>query len=153
MALNMAGYTRPKREFDIGADRPLKFTELSLGDYAAFSAWVAEQRDINASRHSEKIKQLARDIEGIDPLVLLEKLCSPPTDEEIEHAETTPEGIGYLIYLSLKYAYPEISHIEAMQVVPIGMIAEVIQFIMPKKDGDPANPKKAPAKRTQARKR
>lgn len=128
MSINLEGFTRKKKKITLGG-KEFVFSELSLLDFVKFRARIIEQRDETKGKRRERLIAEAEKIGGIDPLKLLEQLDKPPTDEEIEAEMETFDGLGYLAYLSLKYAYPEITIEDVMSIVSIDNIEQIASVI------------------------
>ncbi len=131
--LNLEGFVPKRTTIKIGT-KEFIFRELSIADLAKFRArLVGEREKINKERRERLIEDAAK-IEGIDPMELLKYSDSSVSDEELEQQMETIEGIGYLAYLSLKYALPEVSLEDAMNIVSPGIIEEITKAMFPMED-------------------
>ncbi len=128
MGIKLDGYVRKHKDIKLGG-KDWTFSELSLSDFARFRAWVVEQREKNKDKRRERLIGEAKKIGGIDPLKLLEQLDKPLTDDEVETEMETVDGMGFLAYLSLKYAYPEVTLENAMDIITIDSIPLVAEVI------------------------
>jgi hypothetical protein len=138
--INLEGFVRKHKTINIGG-KDWVFSELTIADFAKFRAEVVEKKEKNKDKRRQRLIAEAEKIGGVDPLKLLEKLDAPVTDNEIEAEMDTIEGMGYLMFLSLKYHYPEISKEEAMSLIGISNIEEIASVIVPfesKKKQSPA---------------
>ncbi len=136
----LEGYVRKTRIIKLGG-KDFKFSELSLGDLARFRARIVEQREATRQERKSKLIKDAKDIEGITPEMILDLLEKPISDEEIEAEMETIDGLGFLAYLSLKYALPEITLEEVLQMVTLETIEPISEILI---SGDK---KKLPTKR------
>lgn len=134
MAINLEGFVRKHKEIEIGKKKWV-FSELTIADFAKFTARIVRGREKTRDERRNRLIEDAKKIGDVDPMKLLEKLDKPPTDEEIEAEMDTVEGMGYMIYLSLKYHYPEIKEEEAIALVGIGDIEEITSAILPVVEG------------------
>lgn len=120
---------RKTKKIKIG-DKDYTFAKITLADMAAFSAWVKENRRKNIETRKKRMLEEAEKIGGIDPMELLKELERPPTDDEIEQEMYTVEGLGFLVYKSLQPAYPEKSLKDAMELIEMDKVAEIMTFIV-----------------------
>lgn len=131
--LDLSGFV-PKRTKIVIGTKEFIFRELSIADLAKFRArLVSEREKINKERRERLIEDAAK-IEGIDPMELLKYSDSSISDEELEQQMETIEGIGYLAYLSLKYAHPEVSLEDVMNIVSPGLIESITKAMLPMED-------------------
>lgn len=131
--INLEGYVRKHTKIKIGG-KEFVFSELSISDFAQFRARVAKQREKTKDKRRERLIEDAKKIGDIDPLKLLEKLDEPITDEDVEAEMDTIEGMGYLIYLSLKYKHPEITEEQVADIVSISDLEDITAAIVPMPD-------------------
>lgn len=131
--INLEGYVRRHKTIKIGG-KDWVFSELTIANFAEFRARIVQERDKTKDKRRERLIAEAEKIGGIDPLTLLEKLDKPITDEDIEAEMDTTEGMGYLIYLSLKHHYPEMSLEEAISFIGIGDLEKITSAIIPMPD-------------------
>jgi len=121
MALNLDGFIRKRKTLKLGG-REFCFSELSLADLARFQSWYAEKRQ-------KRLLQQAKAL-GIPAERLAEQLNRPASESEMLDEMASFEGLGYLAYLSLKYAHPEVTLDEAMQIVTIDNLEEISKIIL-----------------------
>jgi hypothetical protein len=129
MSINLEGYVRRKTDIELGG-RTWVFTELALSDFAQFRAKIIKERRASLAEKRKLIIEEAKNIGEIDTIKLLELLERPITDEEMEVAAESVEGLGFLVYLSLKYHYPEVTEEDALKMVSIEKIPEITQAMM-----------------------
>ena len=125
--MNLDGMIRHKREVEL-CGKGFTFTELSLRDLAQFSSWVKDQRNKSRQERKKRILEDAKEME-LSPEKLLAELEKPITEEDVESEMNTIEGLGQLAYLSLKYAYPDITYEDVMKMLSIQDVGK-ITFIM-----------------------
>ena len=132
MALDLAGYVRKETTVSLGGQE-FVFSELTVSDLAEFRAWMLERREANREKRKEQIMADAKNIEGIDPMKLLEKLDAPPTEEEIDAEMNTVEGVGRLAFLSLKHshAYERLQPGEIDKIIGINDIEKITAAMFP----------------------
>jgi hypothetical protein len=145
MSIKLEGFVRRKTEIELGG-KEWVFTELSLADFAQFRAKMVAERKENLAEKRKQLIEEARGIGDIDPLKLLEHLDKPVTDEEMDTEMESVEGVGFMAYLSLKYHYPEISPEDALQMVSIDKIEEIVGAMIGVIETDKKKPKKAKGK-------
>lgn len=124
MSINLEGFIRRKTTIELGG-KDWIFTELSLSDLAMFRARVVKERKVYLSERRKEIIEEAKQIGEVETLKLLEHLDRPVTEDDVDSQMESTEGIGYLIYLSLKYEYPEITEENALQMVNINKIEKI----------------------------
>ena len=139
--LNMEGFVRRRKTFTLGG-KEFTFSELTLADFAQCRQRIVDQRDATKDKRRQRLVEDAEKIGGIDPMQLLEKLDKPITEEELDAEMDTFDGIGFTLYLSLKYAHPEIRLEDAMAIISIGKIEEISKFIGKSSEEDKKKPKK-----------
>ncbi len=144
MSINLEGFIRRKTEVELGGKKWI-FNELSLADFARLRAKMAKERKANLVERRKQLIEEAKGIGDIDPLRLLEHLDKPVTDEEMDAEMESIEGVGYMAYLSLKYAYPEVTEDDALMLVSIDKIEEIVGAMMGGLSSDKKKPK-APTK-------
>jgi len=143
--LDLAGYVRKETTVNLGG-QDFKFSELTVSDLAKFRAWMLERREADRGKRKLRIMEDAKNIEGIDPMKLLERLDTPPTEEEIDAEMNTVEGIGRLAFLSLKHShdYERLQPGDIDNVIGINDIEKVTAAMFPaekdKKKPKPAKP-------------
>jgi len=132
MALDLAGYVRKTTVVNLG-NRDFLFSELMMSDLAKFRAWMLERREKDREKRKERIMADAKTIEGIDPMKLLERLDTPPTEEEIDAEMDTVEGVGYLAWLSLKHShdYERLQPSEIDNIIGVNDIPAVTAAMFP----------------------
>ncbi len=136
MTLKLDGFVRKSKVIKIGT-KDWKFTEISLADLAEFKGFLTEQRKkINDERRARLIEDAGK-IENIDAMELLKLTDSAISEEELEDEMETIAGLGFLAYLSLRYAHTGIDQEQAMQIVTPGHIDEITEAMFP-------NPEKRP---------
>jgi len=132
--INLEGFVRKHTDIEIGG-RQFTFSQLTLGDFAQFRAFVVKDRKkFNEERREQLFKDAER-IEGIKPLELLERLERPPTDEEVEAEMESVDGMAYLAYLSLKYAYPEITLDNVKEIIPLSGLEQIAKAVVGDMEG------------------
>lgn len=143
MSINLEGFIRRKTKIKLGG-KEWVFTELSLADFAQLRAkMVKERKEYLAERRKEIIRE-AKEIGEVDTLKLLEHLNKPITDEDMDAEMETLGGCGFMACLSLKYHYTEITEDDAMKMISIDNIPEIIEAMI----GDiPENKKKPRARK------
>lgn len=110
--------------------KEFSFAKLTIADMAEFSAWVKESRRKGIETRKKRMIEEAEKIGGIDPMELLKEVERPPTEEEIEDEMYTAQGLGFLIQKSLQPAYLGITLEEAMGLVEMDKVVEIMTFIM-----------------------
>lgn len=131
--INLEGYVRKHTKIEIGG-KELIFSELSISDFAKFRARIVTEREKTKDKRRERLIAEAKKIGGIDPLKILEQLDKPITDDDIEAEMDTVEGMGYLIYLSLKYSHSEITEEQVAEIIGISDLEEITAAIVPVPD-------------------
>lgn len=129
MAINLEGFIRRKTNVKLGG-KDWIFSELSLSDFAQFRAKMVKERKASLVERRKQLIEEAKGIGDIDPLKLLEHLDKPITDEEMDAEMESVEGIGFLVYLSLKYAYPEVTEEDALGIVNIDKIEVIVEAMI-----------------------
>lgn len=146
MSIGLEGFVRKKTKINLGG-KDFVFTELSIRDLAAFRAELMDKRkNFNQERREQLIK-VAEKIGNINQMELLKYIDKPLTEEEIEAEMETIDGMGYLVYLSLKYCHPEITKEDAMSIISPSKLPEITKALFPaseeiKKDEDDSIKKK-----------
>lgn len=140
MSINLEGFVRRKTKLKLGGKEWI-FNELSLADFARLRAKMAKERKANLAERRKQLIEEAKGIGDIDPLKLLEHLDKPVTDEEMDAEMESIEGVGYMAYLSLKYAYPEVTEEDALKMLSIDKIEVVVGAMMGGLSGDKKKPK------------
>lgn len=140
MGINLEGFIRRKTKIKFGGKEWI-FTELSLADFARFRAKMVKERKEHLAERRKQLIEEAKGIGDIDPLKLLEHLDKPVTDEDMDAEMETVGGCGFLAYLSLKYAYPEVSEDDALMMVSIDKIAEIVDAMIGGLSEDKKKPK------------
>jgi len=128
--INLEGYVRKHTTIKLGG-KDFVFSELSISDFAQFQAKIVKEQEKTRDKRRERLIAEAEKIGGIDPLKILEQLDKPITDEDIEAEMDTVEGMGYLIYLSLKYSLPGITEEQVGEIVGISNLEEITAAIVP----------------------
>jgi len=152
MSMNLSGFVHKKTPLTIGTEEFI-FTELTLGDMAEFKAHlINDRKKLNVERRGRLMKD-AESIEGIDPLELLKLTDTSISEEEVEAETETVEGIGYLAYLSLRYAHPEISVENVMEIITPNILDDVTPALFPSDEPeiDKKKPKQTKPKRKRSR--
>ncbi len=131
MSMDLSGFVRKRTKIKLGT-KEFTFAELLLGDLAEFRAHLMEKREkLNAKRRERLIKS-AKEIPNVDPLELLKLVDSEISEEEFERELESVEGIGFLAYLSLRYAHAEISQGQAMIIITPNNIVDITNALFPK---------------------
>ena len=133
MAMDLTGYITKTKELDVGGKK-LKFSELTLLDYAQFQGWTQDKRTAENEIKRKQLIEMAKSIGEIDPLELLKYVDKPMTEDEIDDSMGTFDGMGYLVYKSLKHFYHEISLKEAMAISTIDLVARLLKSDLFPKD-------------------
>ena len=133
MSINLEGFVRRHTKVKLGG-KEWTFTELSLADFAQFRAKMAKERKAYLAERRKEIIEEAKQIGEVETLKLLEHLDKPVTEEEIDARMESAEGIGFLIYLSLKYNYQEITEDDALTMVNIDKVAEITEAMFGEQD-------------------
>ena len=145
--LDLSGFV-PKRTKIIIGTKEFTFSELSMGDLGEFRGELVKQRkEVNEERRKRLIAD-AEKIGNIDPMELLKFSDSSISDEELEAQMETIEGIGFMAYLSLRYAHTGISREQAAQIIRPSLMGEISEAMVPE-DGDK---KKLPTAKAKAKK-
>ncbi len=71
----------------------------------------------------------------------MEHLDKPVTDEDMDAEMETVGGCGFMAYLSLKYAYPEVAEEDALKMVSINKIEEIVEAMIGGLSEDKKKPK------------
>lgn len=130
MAIGLDGFVRKKTKIIIGS-KEFIFTELSLADFAEFRARSQEQRDKFNQQRRQRLIEDAQKLDGIDPMELLKFADKPLTEDEIDAEMETSEGLGYLVYLSLRYAHQGIEIKQAMEITTMSEIEKISNAMFP----------------------
>jgi hypothetical protein len=145
MSINLEGFVRRKTKINLGG-KDWTFTELSLADFASFRARMVKDRKAALAEKRAQLIEEAKGIGNIDPLKLLEHLDKPVTDDEMDAEMETVEGVGFMAYLSLKYTYPEVTEDDALRIVSIEKIGEIVGAMIGVIETDKKKPKRTQAK-------
>lgn len=139
MAMDITGYVTKSKEIDVGGKK-LKFSELTLLDFAEFQSWSQDKRKAENEVKRKQLIEMAKAIGDIEPMELLKYVDKPMTDSEIDDSMGTFKGMGYLVYKSLKHWYPEISLDEAMKISTINLVTELVKSDLFPEDKESKNP-------------
>lgn len=145
MSINLEGFLRRKTKVKLGG-KEWTFTELSLADFAQLRAKMVKERKANLAERRKQLIEEAKSLGDIDPLKLLEHLNKPVTDEDMDAEMETVGGCGFMAYLSLKYAYPEVTEEDALKMVSIDKIEEIVEAMIGGLSDDKKKPKAAKKK-------
>ncbi len=126
MAMDITGYIHKSKEIDVGGKK-LKFNELTLLDFAQFQVWAQDKRKAENAVRRVQIIEMAKSIGDIDSMELLKYVDRPMTEDEIDESMGTFEGMGYLVYKSLKHNYLEISFEEAQAISTISLVTDLVK--------------------------
>lgn len=126
----LEAYKRQKKIIQLGG-KDFTFSELSLVDLAEFKSRVVEERNRTREQRKNQLLEDVKKIEGLDPIKILERIDRPPTDDELYEEMQTIEGVGFLAYRSLKYEYPDMTEAEAMAMVTIDNLTELVEILVP----------------------
>ena len=129
MSINLEGFIRRKTKVKLGG-KDWTFTELSLADFARLRAKMVKERKANLAERRKQLIEEAKGIGDIDPLKLLEHLDKPVTDEDMDAEMETVEGVAFMAYLSLKYVYPEATKENALEMVSIDKIEDIVEAMI-----------------------
>ncbi len=130
MSFDLTGFVRKETKVKIGT-KEFTFTELSIGDLAESRAELQKQRNVLNKERRKRLLEDAKAIGGIDCIELLKLTDSPMSAEEIEAAEETVSGVGYMAYLSLRQCHADISLDDAMQIVTPSNLVEITEAMIP----------------------
>lgn len=130
MAMMLDGFIRKKTNITIGT-KEFIFTELNLADLGEFKARLTKQREELNDKRRKRLIEDAQKIGNINPLELLKLTDTSISEEEVENEMYTTEGIGYLAYLSLKYAHPEIELKQVMLIMGFENIDDITKAMFP----------------------
>lgn len=102
-----------------------KIGKLTVGDWADFEQYVQGQR-------KNKILGTAKEFypEGI-PESVLDKALAPPTTEELEEQQGSIVGVRFLFWCALKKYSPDITLVEAGNMITLDDIEFITKAIMP----------------------
>lgn len=139
MAMDITGYITKSKEIDVGGKK-LKFSELTLLDFAEFQSWSQDKRKAENEVKRKQLIEMAKAIGDINPMELLKYVDKPMSESEIDDSMGTFEGMGYLVYKSLKHMYPEISLDEAMKISTINLVTELVKSDLFPEDKESKNP-------------
>jgi len=135
MSMDLSGFVRKKATVEIGSKKFI-FTELDMADLAAFKNYLIEQKKKANQEHRERLVTDAKKIGDIDPMELLKLTDSSISEEEFEEQLGTVEGLSYLVYLSLRYAYPEVSREDATHIMTPSNSDAILEIMFPETKGD-----------------
>ena len=139
MAMDITGYINKSKEIDVGGKK-LKFSELTLLDFAQFQVWAQDKRKAENETKRKQLIEMAKSIGDIDPMELLKYVDRPMTEDEIDESMGTFEGMGYLVYKSLKHFNPEITLDEALAISTISLVTELVKSDLFPEDKESKNP-------------
>ena len=139
MAMDLTGYITKTKELDV-CGKKLKFSELTLLDFAQFQVWVQDKRKAENEVRRKQLIEMAKSIGDIDPMELLKYVDRPMTEDEIDDSMGTFEGMSFLVFKSLKHIYPEITLEETMKISTIGLVEEFVKSDLFPKDKEAKNP-------------
>ena len=151
MALDLSAYLPKRTTIKLGG-MVFNFAELTLADLAEFKAYLIEQREQLNKKRRERLVEMAKAIGDVDPMELLKLTDTSISDEEMEVQMETVEGVGRLAYYSLRYAHPGIDAKQAMKVITIDNMEQVIEAMMPKFADELQSKKVARAKEAESTK-
>jgi hypothetical protein len=124
----------------------MKFTELTLGDMAAFRARVEEQRESTRKRRAERLMEDAKTLGDVGGKEILELLDRPLTEADYEaHAETI-DGVIYMAYLSLKHHHTDIGEDDVKELISVSDTESVVAAMLP--EAEKKSPKTPQRKRS-----
>ena len=126
MAMDITGFVPKTKKISVSG-KELKFSELTLCDFAEFQSWIQDKRKEENKIKRKQLIEMAKSIGEIEPMELLKYVDKPMTDDELDDYMGTFEGMGYLVYKSLKHCYPEISLDEAMKISTISLVGELVE--------------------------
>ncbi len=130
MAIGLDGFVRKKTKIEIGT-KEFTFTELSLADFAEFRVRIQGQRDEFNQQRRQRLIEDAKKLDGIDSMELLKFADKSLTEDEIEAEMETSEGLGYLVYLSLRYEHQGIEIKQAMEITTMSEIEKISDAMFP----------------------
>jgi hypothetical protein len=134
MALDLSGFVRRRTKITIGTKK-FEFAELTLADLAEFRAEMQTKQEAVNKKRREQLIETAQKLGNIDSMELLKYIDKPMTQEEIDAAMETTEGLGFLVYLSLKPAHEGISRKQVLEIIT-PQYAEVISKAIFSPDGE-----------------
>jgi hypothetical protein len=130
MSEDLTGFVRKSTPIIIGT-KEFIFKELSLKDFAEFRAHLIEDQEKINSKRRQRLLADSKEVGTVVPIDLLKLLDNPISEEELEKHSYTIEGIGYLAYLSLRYAMPGISRDQVMEIISLDKIEEITKAMFP----------------------
>ena len=146
MAIGLDGFVRKKTKITIGT-KDFTFTELSLADFAEFRARMQEQRNEFNQQRRQRLIEDAKKLDNINSMELLKFADKPLTEEEVEAEMETVEGLGFLVYLSLRYEQPGIEIKQAMEITTMSEIEKISNAMFPSFDESKKKRTRAPVKK------
>lgn len=124
MGMELGDFVRKTREVMCG-NKKIKFAELTMSDWAQFRAWAQKRADEANQKKRDQILELAKQCGEIEPMELLKYIDKPLTENDIKEAMSTSDGIAYVLYRSLKYAYPEATIDDAKTIGSLNVFREL----------------------------
>jgi len=147
MTISLDGFVAKKTKIKLGT-KDFTFTELSLADLCEFRAELVKERERLNRERRERLLEDAKKIDGLEPLDILKLTDTPITEEEVDAAMDTFDGLALMAYLSLRYAHIGIDREQVKKILNIGVMAEVTMAMMP---GEQEKKTKQPVKRSKKR--
>ena len=142
MSMNLDGYVQRKTELVFGTTK-FMFTELTMGDLGLFRGEMQKKRNDFCQERRRRLIADAEQIGDIEPFELLKFVEKPLTEDDIEAEMESPEGFGFLVYLSLKHHYPECSLADAELIATPANAEKISEALMPDQKKKPKKKKTA----------
>jgi len=131
MSMDLSGFVRRTTKITLGK-KEFTFTELNMADMAEFKAELVDRRKaLNKDRRNRLINDARQISNEFDPEKLLKLTDTVMSEEEFALECETTEGLGVLVWMSLRYKHTDISRDDAMQIVSIGALEEVTNAMFP----------------------
>ena len=124
MSMDLTGFVPRRTTIKIG-EKEFVFGELTLFDLAQFRAEIQNQREEFNQKRRDRIVEDAKKIGNVDPLELLKFVDKPLTEDEVDSAMETTEGLAFLAYLSLKHHHQEVSKEDAARIVTLNAAEQI----------------------------
>ena len=130
--MDMTGFVRKTKKVTYG-DRELTFAELKLVDWVLLKQHVQVIRDEQQAKKRKQLIEMAKEIGDIDSMKLLEYVDQPVTEDELDEMVSTLDGMGFMVYRSLKYAHPDITLEQAQTIADTDTVVMVTEIMFGKK--------------------
>lgn len=130
MAMDLSDFIPKRTKLTLGG-KEWTFAELTLGDFAEFRAELMSQRKKENAERRQQLIDTAEKLGNVDTMKLLEYLDKPISEQEIEDAMKTFDGLVFLAYLSLRHVHVGISREQVGQICTLGAIEEITAAMFP----------------------